>query len=201
MSTTYTISRFSKPLKNDLKDIFEFRLYSRHEIYEYDDDDDEGYYTGQYIQLFRMDDHYMENLRNTRFAVPLVLPETVTDYNRMYKAMGFSEESINNNKIHLRSYNGCCFEYYDDMGMKYIEDREMRKFDIQIQTECFAIKIEELWNSDEPYVHVDRDKVYKYFPDIDKYAFVPVNNSLLAKAEIPFLIFERNRGRCFLDES
>ena len=25
------------------------------------------------------------------------------------------------------------------------------------------------------------------------------NNSMLAKAEIPFLIFERNRGKCFIE--
>ena len=29
--------------------------------------------------------------------------------------------------------------------------------------------------------------------------YVPVNNSMLAKAEIPFLIFERNRGKCFIE--
>ena len=31
------------------------------------------------------------------------------------------------------------------------------------------------------------------------YEYVPVNNSMLAKAEIPFLIFERNRGKCFIE--
>jgi len=36
-------------------------------------------------------------------------------------------------------------------------------------------------------------------PDIENYEYVPVNNSMLAKAEIPFLIFERNRGKCFIE--
>ena len=34
---------------------------------------------------------------------------------------------------------------------------------------------------------------------IENYEYVPVNNSMLAKAEIPFLIFERNRGKCFIE--
>lgn len=39
----------------------------------------------------------------------------------------------------------------------------------------------------------------KCIPDIEDYEYVPVNNSMLAKAEIPFLIFERNRGKCFIE--
>ena len=39
----------------------------------------------------------------------------------------------------------------------------------------------------------------KCIPDIENYEYVPVNNSMLAKAEIPFLIFERNRGKCFIE--
>lgn len=43
-------------------------------------------------------------------------------------------------------------------------------------------------------------QVKQYFiPDIENYEYVPVNNSMLAKAEIPFLIFERNRGKCFIE--
>lgn len=35
--------------------------------------------------------------------------------------------------------------------------------------------------------------------EIENYEYVPVNNSMLAKAEIPFLIFERNREKCFIE--
>ena len=31
-------------------------------------------------------------------------------------------------------------------------------------------------------------------PGIRDYRYVPVNNSMFANAEIPFLIFEKNRG-------
>ena len=37
-------------------------------------------------------------------------------------------------------------------------------------------------------------------PGIRDYRHVPVNNSMLAKAEIPFLIFEKNRGKCFIEQ-
>lgn len=37
-------------------------------------------------------------------------------------------------------------------------------------------------------------------PGIRDYRHVLVNNSMLAKAEIPFLIFEKNRGKCFIGQ-
>ena len=46
---------------------------------------------------------------------------------------------------------------------------------------------------------VVESKESKCIPDIENYEYVPVNNSMLAKAEIPFLIFERNRGKCFIE--
>lgn len=46
---------------------------------------------------------------------------------------------------------------------------------------------------------IDKKKAIKCIPDIENYEYVPVNNSMLAKAEIPFLIFERNRGKCFIE--
>mgnify|MGYP007105731677 CR=1 FL=1 len=45
---------------------------------------------------------------------------------------------------------------------------------------------------------VDSQKMF-YRIYIKNYEYVPVNNSMLAKAEIPFLIFERNRGKCFIE--
>ena len=37
-------------------------------------------------------------------------------------------------------------------------------------------------------------------PGIRDYRHVPVNNSMFAKAEISFLIFEKNRGKCFIGQ-
>lgn len=69
-----------------------------------------------------------------------------------------------------------------------------------VQTKCVVLKIKSLWNSSEnnPYV-MDKKRAIKCIPDIKNYEYVPVNNSMLAKAEIPFLIFARNRGKCFIE--
>ena len=37
-------------------------------------------------------------------------------------------------------------------------------------------------------------------PGIRDYRHVPVNNSMFAKAEISFLIFEKNLGKCFIGQ-
>lgn len=198
MSTTYSISRFSRPTKKDLKIITDFLEYNQFYL-----QDEEGRETGEYIKLFRKNNPYSANLCETRFAVPMELPETVTDYNRMFKDMGFSEEAIRDDRIHIRSYDGWYYEYYDEdeKVTKQIIRTESEKYDIRIQTECFAIKIKDLWDSSEVYAYPDREKVDKYIPELDRYTYVLVTNCVLAKAEIPFLIFERNKGRCFLDRS
>lgn len=62
------------------------------------------------------------------------------------------------------------------------------------------LKIKALWNSSENNLYgIDKKKAIKCIPDIENYEYVPVNNSMLAKAENPFLIFERNRGKCFIE--
>ena len=39
-----------------------------------------------------------------------------------------------------------------------------------------------------------------FIPGIDEYRYVPITNVILSKAEIPFLIFERNKGNCFIQK-
>ncbi len=69
-----------------------------------------------------------------------------------------------------------------------------------VQTKCVVLKIKALWNSSENNLYgIDKKKAIKCIPDIENYEYVPVNNSMLAKTEIPFLIFERNRGKCFIE--
>lgn len=196
MSTSYSISRFSKPKKNELKEITKFSEYEN-----YPETDEDGCETGEYIQLFRSDSPYTENLLHTRFVVPMMLPETVTDMKRLFTDLKFPERSIKENKIHISFGNGLFYDYTDGTEVRRISTGEIEKYDMQIQTKCFAVKIRTLWDSSEAYFYGDSRKIEKFIPDLDKYRYVPVNNSLLAKAEIPFLIFERNKGRCFLERS
>lgn len=76
----------------------------------------------------------------------------------------------------------------------------IKKYKVMVQTKCVVLKIKALWNSSENNLYgMDKKRAIKCIPDIENYEYVPVNNSMLAKAEIPFLIFERNRGKCFIE--
>lgn len=66
-----------------------------------------------------------------------------------------------------------------------------------VRPECVAIKMECLWNSKDVYSYIDKKRVWEYIPALQEYRFVSVSNNVLAKAEIPFLIFERNTGKKF----
>lgn len=84
--------------------------------------------------------------------------------------------------------------------LKEIEKGRLEKYKVTVQTKCVVLKIKALWNSSENNLYgIDKKRVIKCIPDIENYEYVPVNNSMLAKAEIPFLIFERNRGKCFIE--
>ena len=85
---------------------------------------------------------------------------------------------------------------------QYKGDRKNRleKYKVTVQTKYVVFKIKALWNSSENNLYgMDKKRAIKCIQDIENYDYVQVNNSILAKAEIPFLIFERNRGKCFIE--
>ena len=70
-----------------------------------------------------------------------------------------------------------------------------------VQANYIAIKMKILWTRGENYIYgLDKEKIIKYMPDIKDYRYVPVNNSMFAKEEMPFLIFDKNRGKCFIEQ-
>lgn len=87
----------------------------------------------------------------------------------------------------------------DGEQIKQVRYDDLQFYELIVQTECIAIKMECLWNSDEVYSYIDKKCVWEYIPGLQEYRFVPVSNNVLAKAEIPFLIFERNKGKCFIE--
>ena len=149
MSTSYSIYRFAKPTKYELAGIDYFSEYDSFYLH-----DSDGEQTVGCIRLFRSTDKEIANIISSKFVRPLVLPEKVTDYEKLYCEM-------------------------------------------IVQTECVAIKMECLWNSEDVYSYIDKKRVWEYIPALQEYRFVSVSNNVLAKAEIPFLIFERNRGEVF----
>ena len=194
MSTTYEIVKFAKPTKKELLAVDKFIAYDSFRI-----EDEDGYDAGWGIYLFRADDKSVSNLLNSRFAVIIVLPEMVTDYEKLYTDLGFDDEAIKNKDVHIVKSNNRNMDISDGINTEQINKSMLEDYKVAVQTNCIAIKMKTLWNSGENYIYnLNKEKVIKNIPGIDVYSYVPVNNSMLARAEMPFLIFQKNYGKCFI---
>lgn len=194
MSTTYEIVEFAKPTKKEVLAVDKFNAYDSFRIQNEDGDD-----TGWGIYLFRTDDKSVSNLVDSRFAVKMVLPELVTDYEKLYADLGFDDEAIKNKDVHIVKSNNRNMDISDGINTEQINKSMLEDYKVAVQTNCIAIKMKTLWNSGENYIYnLNKEKVIKNIPGIDVYSYVPVNNSMLARAEMPFLIFQKNYGKCFI---
>lgn len=194
MSTTYEIVKFAKPTKKELLAVDKFIAYDSFRI-----EDEDGYDAGWGIYLFRTDDKSVSNLVDSRFAVKMVLPELVTDYEKLYADLGFDDEAIKNKDVHIVKSNNRNMDISDGINTEQINKSMLEDYKVAVQTNCIAIKMKTLWNSGENYIYnLNKEKVIKNIPGIDVYSYVPVNNSMLARAEMPFLIFQKNYGKCFI---
>ena len=195
MSITFEIVKFKKPTKDDLSNLHMFNPYGSIPIL-----DDDGDSTGWNIYMFRADDKGIQNIINSCYVVKMELPEYITDYDGFFEDLGFSKEAVRNGDVRIIKSNSryITISYRDKS--KEIEKSRLEKYKVMVQTKCVVLKIKALWNSSENNLYgIDKKRAIKCIPDIENYEYVPVNNSMLAKAEIPFLIFERNRGKCFIE--
>jgi hypothetical protein len=195
MSTAYSIYRFAKPTKQEVSTIDYYEPFGLFPIYDAD-----GEQSNENIKLFRCDDENAANIINSKFARRMVLPEKTTDYHKLYRELGFDEKAITEKRVHIKSSDGYNMEYTDGEHIISMKNDEYQNYQIIVQTECVAIKMECLWNSEDEYVYPDKSRVIKFIPELQEYSFVPISNSVLAKAEIPFLIFERYKGKCFIQK-
>ena len=162
--------------------------------------DDDGDSTGWNIYMFRADDKDIQNIINSSYAVKMELPECITDYDSFFEDLGFTKEAVRNEDVRIIKSNSRYITISYDDKSKEIEKSRLEKYKVMVQTKCVVLKIKALWNSSENNLYgIDKKRAIKCIPDIENYEYVPVNNSMLAKAEIPFLIFERNRGKCFIE--
>ena len=195
MSITFEIVKFKKPTKDDLSNLHMFNPYGSIPIL-----DDDGDSTGWNIYVFRADDRGIQNIINSCYAVKMELPECITDYDSFFEDLGFPKEVVRNGDVHIIKSNSRYITISYGDKSKEIEKSRLEKYKVMVQTKCVVLKIKALWNSSENNLYgIDKKKAIKCIPDIENYEYVPVNNSMLAKAEIPFLIFERNRGKCFIE--
>ena len=195
MGVTFEIVKLKKPTKSELFHLHVFDPYNSYPV-----SDEDGDRTGWNIYMFRADDESIKNIMNSRFTVRMELPELITDYDSFYADLGFSKEAIQNKDVRSIKLNARYMTVSDGTNTKEIETNRLKKYKVSIQTQCIILKIKTLWNSSENNLYgMDKRRAIKCIPNIEDYAYVPVNNSMLAKAEIPFLIFERNRGKCFIE--
>ena len=195
MSITFEIVKFKKPTKDDLSNLHMFNPYGSIPIL-----DDDGDSTGWNIYMFRADDKGIQNIINSCYAVKMELPEYITDYDGFFEDLGFPKEAVRNGDVRIIKSNSRYITISYGDKSKEIEKGRLEKYKVTVQIKCVVLKIKALWNSSENNLYgIDKKKAIKCIPDIENYEYVPVNNSMLAKAEIPFLIFERNRGKCFIE--
>lgn len=195
MSITFEIVKFKKPIKDDLSNLHMFNPYGSIPIL-----DDDGDSTGWNIYMFRADDKGIQNIINSCCAVKMELPECITDYDSFFEDLGFTKEAVRNEDVRIIKSNSRYITISYDDKSKAIEKSRLEKYKVMVPTKCVVLKIKALWNSSENNLYgIDKKRAIKCIPDIENYEYVPVNNSMLAKAEIPFLIFERNRGKCFIE--
>lgn len=195
MSITFEIVKFKKPTKDDLSNLHMLNPYGSIPIL-----DDDGDSTGWNIYMFRADDKGIQNIINSSYAVIMELPECITDYDSFFEDLGFPKEVVRNGDVRIIKSNSRYITISYGDKTKEIEKSRLEKYKVMVQTKCVVLKIKALWNSSENNLYgIDKKKAIKCIPDIENYEYVPVNNSMLAKAEIPFLIFERNRGKCFIE--
>ena len=195
MSITFEIVKFKKPTKDDLSNLHMLNPYGSIPIL-----DDDGDSTGWNIYMFRADDKGIQNIINSSYAVIMELPECITDYDSFFEDLGFPKEAVSNGDVRIIKSNSRYITISYDDKSREIEKSRLEKYKVMVQTKCVVLKIKALWNSSENNLYgIDKKKAIKCIPDIENYEYVPVNNSMLAKAEIPFLIFERNRGKCFIE--
>ena len=195
MSMTFEIVKFKKPTKDDLSNLHMFNPYGSIPIL-----DDDGDSTGWNIYMFRADDKGIQNIVNSCYAVKMELPECITDYDSFFEDLGFPKEAVRNGDVRIIKSNSRYITISYGDKSKEIEKSRLEKYKVMVQTKCVVLKIKALWNSSENNLYgIDKKRAIKCIPDIENYEYVQVNNSMLAKAEIPFLIFERNRGKCFIE--
>ena len=195
MSITFEIVKFKKPTKDDLSNLHMFNPYGSIPIL-----DDDGDSTGWNIYMFRADDKGIQNIINSCYAVKMELQECITDYDSFFEDLGFPKELVRNGDVRIIKSNSRYITISYGDKSKEIEKSRLEKYKVMVQTKCVVLKIKALWNSSENNLYgIDKKRAIKCIPDIENYEYVPVNNSMLAKAEIPFLIFERNRGKCFIE--
>ena len=153
------------------------------------------------IMRFHLKDESIRKMPRDVFSEKVVKLKQI-NCERMYKYLGFSDESIKNNNVHLRWVYGRKVFYIDGELERSIAVDEEQRFIEVIDFPCLLVKAKKLFDADETVEFFSssdaRDRLLKQNPSFQTYNYEIITNEMLAKAEIPFLVYERNKGKCFI---
>ena len=77
----------------------------------------------------------------------------VTDYEKLYADLGFDDEAIKNNAVHIVKTNNRYMDISDGVNTEQINISILRDYKSEVQTSCIAIKIKTLWGSGDNYIY------------------------------------------------
>lgn len=153
------------------------------------------------IMRFHLKDESIRKIPRDVFSEKVVKLKQI-NREKVYKYLGFSDESIKNNKVSFRWMNGRKICYADGEVERSIAVDEERRFIEVIDFPCLLVKCKELFDADNTTEFIStrdaRDRLMKQNPGFQTYNYEIITNEMLAKAEIPFLVYERNKGKCFI---
>lgn len=194
MSVDISISKYRKPTKEEL-----LNIRFREPYYEKDRSMEEYY---DYIVMTEPDTELAGYLQKMHAGVPIQVLDEVVDYDRYYKSIGFSADDIRNKRIRFQSLSGGISTYTNGEKEISVLDETYRAYLIHQKIDVIAAYAVTLLDSADcnPYFSTreSADRLRQYYPQYADSSFIPVTNTMLARIEIPLLIFERNRGKCLM---
>ena len=69
----------------------------------------------------------------------------------------------------IKSSNGYIMEYTDGEQIKQAYYDDLQLYELIVQTECIAVKMECLWDSDEVYFYIDKKRIWEYIPGLQEH--------------------------------
>ncbi|MGN0805254.1 MAG: hypothetical protein ACI4MS_07715 [Candidatus Coproplasma sp.] len=123
------------------------------------------------------------------------------NYPKLFSFAGFTEEEIRQGISLSRYFYDYAVYVSKDGVRKEVSTSEIERFYDKVEVPSIITKCKVLYSSDY-YSGFDSREFYKrikkLIPSFDTYCYFKVDNEILSKAEVPFLIFDRNKDKCFI---
>ena len=184
-----------KLVKPTVEEINEIEILENYYVLQ--DEDDDGYK----LIAAPKGDFAFHNIANEDIFQEKILFQKVMNYPKLFSFAGFTEEEICQG-ISLSRYLYDYAVYVSKDGVrKEVSTSEIERFYDKVEVPSLITKCKVLYPPDY-YSGFDSKEFYKrirkLIPSFDSYCYFKVDNEMLSKVEVPFLIFDRNKGKCFI---